>query len=201
MLKSAFLSNLTFWALITASKAAYIQWPVASGGNGNWYGLTTSPMSWNEAESFAAAFGGHLVSITSADEQAFVETTFLSGGNAQFVAWIGINDGATEGSFTWSSGEAVAFTNWTPAEPNDSLGEDYGVINWHHAYDPTLFSLGKWNDAQSGAGQSYFGIIELPAHPNSAPEPTACCALTGCFFLSTVFGRRRKLKTDTNPKD
>ncbi len=156
-------------------------------------------MSWNEAEDFAIANGGHLVSITSQEEQSFIERALLSGENAGIAAWIGINDSATEGVFTWSSGESVVFTNWTPTEPNDQSGEDYGVINWHYSYDPIRYSamFGQWNDYQTGRDATFFGMVELAAAPSSVPEPASCFVLPVFFALSTVLGRRRKLKTVT----
>ena len=69
-------------------------------------------MSRAAAESFAQGVGGHLVSITSATEQAFVSRRF---GYAE--RWIGASDVATEGSWAWSSGEALSYTNWNSGHP------------------------------------------------------------------------------------
>ena len=69
-------------------------------------------------------------------------------------SWIGFNDEASEGTFVWSSGEAVAFTNWNAGEPNNSGGlEDYAEM---------LGSNSKWNDLNlAGAGYAHIGIAEL----------------------------------------
>lgn len=78
----------------------------------------------------ATNVGGHLVTITSQAENDFIDN--LVGG-----IWIGINDAASEGTFVWSNGEAVSYSNWSGGEPNDySIGEDYSEMN----------SSGKWND-------------------------------------------------------
>ena len=70
---------------------------------GHFYTLTPSAMSRAAAESFAQGVGGHLVSITSATEQAFVSARF---GDAE--RWIGASDAAAEGSWTWPTGEAFS---------------------------------------------------------------------------------------------
>ncbi|PKQ60393.1 hypothetical protein BZG02_19610 [Labilibaculum filiforme] len=78
----------------------------------------------------AANVGGHLVTITSQAENDFVD-------NLVDGVWIGLNDAASEGTFVWSNGEAVSFTNWNGVEPNDyGTGEDY----------TEMYSTGKWND-------------------------------------------------------
>ncbi len=66
--------------------------------------------------------GGHLASVSNATENAFL--------NGIGSHYIGFNDVATEGTFIWTSGEPVSYTNWNPFEPNDSGGEDWTAINW-----------------------------------------------------------------------
>ena len=113
--------------------------------NGNEYRLTSSAVTWQEAQAEAEALGGNLVSINDAAEQQWIEDTF--GGTKR---WIGFNDRATEGSFEWASGQEVTYTNWANGTPdNFGRGEDLTL----------LLPSGRWNDV--GGTQSLFGIIEI----------------------------------------
>lgn len=93
---------------------------VPNPANGHLYAVT-QPMTWAAAEALGVQQGGHLVTIRNAQENAWLISTF--GFSNQ---WIGFNDFATEGSFVWSSGELVTYTNWLPGEPNNQGGEDCG---------------------------------------------------------------------------
>ncbi|HXX41129.1 MAG TPA: C-type lectin domain-containing protein, partial [Chthoniobacterales bacterium] len=147
--------------------------------NGHTYMLTSSAESWTAAEAEAVSKGGHLIAINNSAENAFVVSSFLQGGFASEPLWIGLTDippggpGAGSKTYTkWTTGESVTYTNWNTAtgEPNNaSPGEDYGAINWHHAWN-LANPAGTWNDAPnngtSGYGGNtngpYFGIIEIP---------------------------------------
>lgn len=151
-----------------------VQWTAASGGNNHYYGLTTAgPTDWHSAENEAAALGGHLVSITTSGEQAFVVSTFLSGANDRTVYWTGINDEAVEGTFVWSSGETVSFTSWGSGEPNNYNGnEDWGTVNWHYAHFVPGYVKGAWNDVPlfgsnltANGPEPYVGIMEFNTLP------------------------------------
>lgn len=169
-------------------------------GTGNYYGLTTSAGSWAQAEAEAVALGGHLVSITSAAENAFLVSTFLTVPQAQALPyWIGLNDAASEGQFVWSSGEAVTYTNWASGEPNNvGDDEDYVAISWHFARGEQV-SPGTWNDAPlngtSGYGGNsngpYRGIIELNYDPAAVPEPSAIAMLALGAVAAGIAARRR----------
>lgn len=79
-----------------------------------------------------AAIGAHLVTITSAAEQAFVAA--LVGRDA----WIGAFQGVGEGTWFWSTGERFDYTNWGPNQPDDSGGnEDCAQL---------VGATGAWND-------------------------------------------------------
>ena len=104
---------------------------------GHYYEVVSAYGNWLNARDAAAASSylgspGHLVTITSADENAFV-TDLLSpvGGNG----YIGINDLASEGTFQWLNGEAVSYTSWNWGEPNNDNDEDCTQSRW-----------GGWND-------------------------------------------------------
>lgn len=141
---------------------------------GHYYGLTTQgPTTWMNAEAEAASYGGHLVSITDQSEQNFVVNTFLSGVHNYSIYWIGLNDAAKEGTFVWTSGDPVTYTNWQSGEPNNDKGvEDYVVINWHHGHKLANSPVGTWNDAPlNGIGipttnpEPYLGIMEFTTLP------------------------------------
>ncbi|XP_037071056.1 CD209 antigen-like protein E [Pollicipes pollicipes] len=75
-----------------------------------------------------------LVSIHSADEQAFLQT-FASGHE---YAWIGFNDLAQEGQFRWTDASVVNYTNWAPHQP-DNLNDSDCVF---------LLPNGQWDDGE-----------------------------------------------------
>jgi len=47
-------------------------WSESNGGNGHWYELVSTSVSWEEANAEAQARGGYLATITSAEENAYV---------------------------------------------------------------------------------------------------------------------------------
>ncbi|MEB3357750.1 MAG: lectin-like protein [Synechococcales bacterium] len=117
--------------------------------NGKAY-LLTSQMTWESAQTFAKSLGGNLVTINTAAEQQWLRNTFGQWENF----WIGLTDKDQEGSFKWVSGEALAFTDWAPGEPNNWNNEDYVEMN---------FSNGRWNDL--GGNQHRRGIVEIDLTP------------------------------------
>ncbi len=128
--------------------AVVLEGPVVNPANGHEYYLIGTP-SWTAAETEAVSIGGHLVTIRSAEENAFVFDTFVSG--TTFNPWIGLNDSALEGTFEWSSGEPVVFTNWKPGEPNNTGGEDYARFDFGDG----------WNDVPNTSGNTEHGVVEV----------------------------------------
>ena len=188
----------------TPIHAAPILWSSASGGNDHYYDITPDRMNWDAAESFAVSRGGHLVSIQSGAEQAFLASTFLSSTDDHRIAWIGINDVASEGSFIWSSGEPVTYNNWNVSEPNNFGDEDYGVINWNYGNNHPGATPATWNDVHVNGTTTpqnpnqalpYFGIYEysvgvsITSHPqpltlNTGETATFTVAATGSGALT-----------------
>ena len=111
------------------------------------YELYDAHMSWEEARDFCAAKGGHLVTITSAEEQATV-VSLLSNGSCN-TYYIGASDAASEGTWRWVTGEAFSYNNWDPqgGEPNGETVENYAQIM---AIDNGEYKqVGEWNDVEN----------------------------------------------------
>ncbi len=143
--------------------APILQWAASDGGNGHYYALTAAAAPWADAETAAVALGGHLLSINSQQEQDFIEQTFLSGPDDHNIYHVGLTDQNVEGTFVWTSGEPLIYTNWEPGEPNDyGPGEDFTTVNWHYGmgYGGTL---GTWNDI--GEDELWLGIMEFTSVP------------------------------------
>jgi hypothetical protein len=66
--------------------------------------------SWTLAEANALTLGGHLTTISSQEENEFIYRSFMEQGNE--YAWIGLNDKAVEGQFTWIDGASLTYQNW-----------------------------------------------------------------------------------------
>ena len=86
--------------------------------------------SWTDAKAFCFIYGGHLVTINSAEEQAFLESQYPG-----TSGWIGAYE--EDGTWKWTTGEPFLYTNWKAGEPNNQNGnEGYG-----HLYTDM-----QWND-------------------------------------------------------
>ncbi len=127
--------------------------------NGHWYKWTDAELFWLDAAFAAFDEGGHLATITSQDENDFIQGLLDAGE----IAWIGGDDMASEGTWQWSVGPEATnvfwnggpvggqYENWGPGEPNNGAGgnEDWLMI---------AADTGLWNDAPADARMGY--IVE-----------------------------------------
>lgn len=188
------LTALLFAALPCAAQN-WVQWKTAEGGNGHYYALTPVATNWEAAEALAVSWGGTLVTINSAEEQKFVNDTFLTGALEHRPVWIGLLDAsARKGPLKlklgpvrvqvgdepkpiydkWVTGERFSYSNWKPGEPSDTPpGEHYVAMNWEYSDSPPRGTKGDWNDTPengtSGYGGKtdgpYFGLVEREIDP------------------------------------
>lgn len=175
---------------------------IVNPSNGHYYGLTNTAETFTAAEAEAVALGGHLAAVADSSENDFLVNTFLTASQATSVPyWIGFTDAAVEGTFVWTSGEPVTYTNWQPGEPNNFGGnENYTAIGWHFARGESALR-GTWNDVPLNGtlgfgGNSdgpYHGIIELTFNPSAAPVPEPSSILLAASGVGLLgFNRLRR---------
>jgi hypothetical protein len=154
--------------------------------NGHTYFLLTTG-NWQDSEASAVFFGGHLVTINDAPEQAWVFSTFSTYNSTPRSLWIGLTDKDSEGNFTWVSNELTGYSNWRSGEPNNNnANEDYV-----HMHAPTTLWPGEWNDVDSAVqfpthdGFTPHGVVEV------VPEPTTLSLVALSLFLGLLIKRGR----------
>jgi len=153
-------SAVIAFRLTTTVDAQPVQWRLEDGGNGHFYEhvVVDGGSLWVEAEADSASreylnAQGHLVTITSAEEETFLRSRFSLAG-----VWIGLTDRESEGSFQWSTGEPRDYENWRDNEPNNAGDEDYVLYVQHES---------GWNDSGDRRGNfvgtlHYSYIVEYP---------------------------------------
>ena len=101
-------------------------------------------MTWDDAKIFCENLGGHLVTITSQQEQNFIEK-LLNQGNRN-VYWLGGYKNKNS-NWTWVTGEAFYYSKWAQGEPNGdgTAIEIYKQKNPYANYN----TFGEWNDISS----------------------------------------------------
>ena len=117
--------------------------------NGHLYQRFDRSMGWHDAQGNCEAVGGHLVTITSQQENEFVFDTFVNApDHAGIFVWIGATDEQIEGDWRWVTGEPWGFEAWYPGEPNNTANlEDHAEMGRHR-----LFAERSWNDYRSTSG-------------------------------------------------
>ncbi len=95
----------------------------ASEFNGNYYKVIPVNTSWATAKAFCEGVGGHLVTITTKEENAFVYQIMKSAGYN--CAHLGATDAKTEGVWEWVTGEKWDFQCWAKNEPDGGTRENY----------------------------------------------------------------------------
>ncbi len=103
---------------------------------GHMYAVYAGPATWTEAKVYCESLGGHLVVITSQEEQDFIEEYVLTVDIAQGY-WIGGYSENYPYDFKWVTGEEFDYANWAEGEPNFSSElciEIYGNYNGWDGY-------------------------------------------------------------------
>ncbi len=139
---------------------------------GHEYILITDLQTWINAKIDCESRGGHLVTITSQEENDFVTNLIKSD-----TVWIGFTDESIEGSWHWITGESVTYTNWGQNEPNDDIGEE------NHA---EMDSSGYWNDIGGQVDSShllYYIYEREPVDPTFLIVGLAIIAILPEFYF------------------
>uniref|UniRef100_A0A8C7XMZ9 C-type lectin domain-containing protein n=1 Tax=Oryzias sinensis TaxID=183150 RepID=A0A8C7XMZ9_9TELE len=101
----------------------YIAWYL------NCYKLVEELATWNDAQDACKKQGGNLASIDMSYDQAFVA--------------------GVDGSYSWSDGWPVFFTQWGPGEPTNHRQE--GCVSMH----ASKWFHGTWNDTKCDHAKPY----------------------------------------------
>lgn len=166
---------------------------------GRYYKFYNESLSWNEAKDACEDLGGHLATITSTQEQAFLSDYVYEAG--KYCYWLGGHK--TDDGWRWVTGEPMNYANWSMGEPNaQTYGENYlhlFATEWIGAIG--MKWVGEWNDASNHgapyAGQFYelsnFGYIcewdsgNLQQLTTTAPtEPTIPAATDSATTTHTT---------------
>jgi hypothetical protein len=143
-----------------------------NGTNGHFYRPIASGATYPNAKLLSSqqtfkGQQGYLVTITSADEDAFIFNNV-----PQSQIWFALTDEASEGQWRIDAGPENGtliktsngqfsgniqgqYNNWAPGEPNNSGNEDYAVTKWNGS---------QWNDLPAGFGNPY--VVEFGTWTN-----------------------------------
>ncbi|CAG5896336.1 unnamed protein product [Menidia menidia] len=138
------------------------------------YRLVEEAASWEKARAACRDQGGDLASIDMSYDQAFVAGAVLQG---RADAWIGLRR-EEDGSYGWSDGWPVFFTQWGPGEPSTVAGE--GCVSMHAA---ARFH-GTWNDTGCEQAKAYICKIT-----SDKPPPTPSPGDGKCLPFWVPYGR------------
>jgi hypothetical protein len=154
-----------------------------NGVNGHFYRPITTGATYTgaRAASLLTTFKGqtgYLVTITSADEDAFIFNNVPQGN-----IWFALTDEASEARWTIDAGPekgtlikinngqlngnmAGRYNNWAPGEPNDSGNEDYAVTKWgggsqwndlpNHFSNPYVIEYGTWSNPDDATFTEFY---------------------------------------------
>lgn len=149
VLRAAAMPALASLAATAAVSAA----PVSFGDN-TYDVVFDDEITWSDARDAATGAGGHLAVISSAEEQAFIESLLVDRSAATGSYWFGIEETGTEGQYDAINGETLSFSNFATGEPNNGGGaieETVGGVYWTSDADGPaapgqLARRGDWND-------------------------------------------------------
>jgi hypothetical protein len=177
-----------------------------NGVNGHFYRPITTGATYTNARaaSLLTTFKGqtgYLVTITSADEDAFIFNNV-----PQSNIWFALTDEVEEARWTIDAGPEKGtlikinngqlngnipgqYNNWAPGEPNNSGNEDYAVTKWNgsqwndlpnHFSNPYVIEYGTWSNPDDATFTEFY--TNSVAHSNGETIK----ALFGFKFNSSI---------------
>ena len=128
------------------SKFRLIPFQSVAFGNSR-YAYVPGVYGWENAQRLAAAKGGHLATITSAEEDEMVKTKFVSKLRVGQLCWLGGIKKSRDGPWTWVTGETWSYSAWSQlsgaANPrrSETPGEPPFFLSYY-----VLPDLAGWRD-------------------------------------------------------
>ncbi|MCM1365384.1 MAG: C-type lectin domain-containing protein [Faecalibacterium sp.] len=132
--------------------------------NGHYYKIFDTSATWTEAAEYCTSIGGHLVVITSQNEQKFIETILKYG--TKNIYWLGAVKNSSH-KFEWITGEDFIYTNFSFNQPdNPTIENALMMYKKNNPYYPSGY--GQWNDLKDDGtmtnqndffGADNFGLI------------------------------------------
>jgi len=168
----------------------------------HWYEVVSAPAgtSWDAAQVAANRRNGHLVTITSAAENAHVfqlastPALWTPGGHGPWIGCVRRDESGPQ--WTWVNGETPTYENWAPNSPLDISPEARGQFariggapspSWraNHASDERVYAyVVEWDDS---AWDHTVGLMFNK--PGSYDGYTTISAQTGTTYLIDNDGR------------
>ena len=131
--------------------------PTATGTfNDHHYSVFDESMSWYKARDYCANIGEYLATITSQEEQLYIENLLRLGSKEMY--WLGGTDEEEEGNWKWITGEPWIYSNWGDGEPNNLIDPSGEAENYLHMISS---GNGEWNDLLANGGDGSWGLEYL----------------------------------------
>ncbi len=141
------VSSLALCSGATAQTA--VQWRAEDGGNGHWSAAVEngSLITWSASRDAAIARGGHLATISSAEENATVSTLVTAlGGNVFLGGYQPDPSSPTSEGWFWIDGSPWSYTNWNSGEPNDQGSPNESFLEmWGDTWNDTPEQGSQYN--------------------------------------------------------
>jgi hypothetical protein len=172
--------------------------------NGHYYELIETTLSWENARDAAAGMTyngvqGHLATITSPEEEAFVvgqwpcigydHPTNYSNCGGEAHVWLGATDVDSETNWLWITGEPWNYTDWATNEPNGGTNENCLAYRDEDG--------GYWNDEPCDFSRWY--LVEYDTTATSVPTMTEWGMIIFMILagLGAVYYMRRQRRAES----
>jgi len=115
------------------------------------YRVFEESLTWTEAKIKCEENGGHLATISSYEEQEFIQNIIKSVKKENL--WIGGFYSDETGSWTWVDNSEWNYTNWDVSQPDNYSGDEYflRIKNRDRIYEGCEANDGMWNDTADSA--------------------------------------------------
>lgn len=208
---------LTLAALLIANSswATIATWTIDAGGNGHTYEVVAVEygIDWDSAARIAKGRGGYLATITSKEENDFIISLIR-----QPEYWVNYDNGWWDGpwiggfqtprepradaGWQWVTGEAFAFTDWHPGQPDDVHNMNQDRLHfWDTGSHLTINTIRpQWDDAY---GFSFSSIRAYVIEYSAVPEPSTgmLLALAAALGLGIFVVSQRRKTSRPAPSD